>query len=71
MIWGQLLRDAVSTPAGVPDDLFMEAAMSQHTETSTAGGSGLVRARRQIQAARARGATPSDGGGTGRSDGND
>lgn len=45
--------------------------MSQHTETSTAGGGGLVRARRQIQAVRARGATPSDGGGTGRSDGND
>lgn len=34
-------------------------------------GGGLVRARRQINAARTRGATPSDGGSTGRSDGND
>ncbi|WP_328982420.1 hypothetical protein OG258_43135 [Streptomyces mirabilis] len=43
-----------------------------HTTTqSSEPGSGLVRARRQINAARARGATPSDGGGTGRSDGND
>jgi hypothetical protein len=41
-----------------------------HTITqSSEPGSG--RARRQINAARARGATPSDGGGTGRSDGND
>ncbi|GAA5609771.1 hypothetical protein Spla01_00901 [Streptomyces platensis] len=45
--------------------------MPQHTEMSTAEGGGLVRARRQIQATRARGAKPSDGGGTGRSDGND
>ncbi|MFI1436718.1 hypothetical protein [Streptomyces lydicus] len=44
--------------------------MSQQ-EMSTVEGGGLVRARRQIQAARARGTTPSDGGGTGRSDGND
>ncbi|MFC9686455.1 hypothetical protein [Streptomyces sp. NPDC056948] len=33
--------------------------------------SGLVRSRRQIVAARGRNAVPSDGGGTGRSDGND
>ncbi|MGP3777150.1 hypothetical protein ACTWJ8_40580 (plasmid) [Streptomyces sp. SDT5-1] len=37
----------------------------------TAQTPGLVRGRRAIQAARSRGATPSDGGGTGRSDGND
>jgi hypothetical protein len=33
--------------------------------------SGLVKARRQIKAARERGVTPSDGGSTGRTDGND
>ncbi|ULR52317.1 hypothetical protein [Streptomyces deccanensis] len=33
--------------------------------------SGLVKARRRIQAARERGVTPSDGGSTGRTDGND
>lgn len=44
--------------------------MPQHT-TTPAQDSGLVRARRRVQAARERGATPSDGGGTGRSDGND
>ncbi|MFF7143541.1 hypothetical protein ACFZB5_20210 [Streptomyces nodosus] len=38
------------------------------TEPSQAG---LVKARRRIQAARVRGVTPSDGGSTGRSDGND
>ncbi|MGW1533856.1 hypothetical protein [Streptomyces aureus] len=32
---------------------------------------GLVRSRRLIVAARGRNANPSDGGGTGRSDGND
>ncbi|MER5601673.1 hypothetical protein [Streptomyces sp. NPDC002265] len=32
---------------------------------------GLVRSRRLIAAARSRNAIPSDGGGTGRSDGND
>ena len=32
---------------------------------------GLVKARRRIQAARERGVTPSDGGSTGRTDGND
>ncbi|WP_411139373.1 hypothetical protein [Streptomyces sp. C10] len=45
--------------------------MSQHTEMSATEGGGLVRARRQIQAVRARDARLSDGGGTGRSDGND
>ncbi|MEU1495762.1 hypothetical protein ABZ456_36660 [Streptomyces sp. NPDC005776] len=45
--------------------------MEPNTTTSTTDGSGLVRARRAIQAARARGTTPSDGGGTGRSAGND
>ncbi|MFE4830861.1 hypothetical protein [Streptomyces sp. NPDC056672] len=32
---------------------------------------GLIRARRRIQSARERGVTPSDGGSTGRTDGND
>ncbi|MFJ1550567.1 hypothetical protein [Streptomyces sp. NPDC088246] len=43
------------------------------TNTPQEKGSGLVRARRAIQAARARGTglSESDGGGTGRSDGND
>ncbi|MGW1835821.1 hypothetical protein [Streptomyces sp. NPDC002067] len=36
-----------------------------------AQGTGLVKARRSINAARERGLTPSDGGATGRSDGND
>jgi hypothetical protein len=45
--------------------------MASNPSTTPQEGSGLVRARRAIQAARARGATPSDGGGTGRSDGND
>ncbi|MFF1959355.1 hypothetical protein ACFVWX_20515 [Streptomyces sp. NPDC058220] len=39
--------------------------------TSTPSSGGLIRARRAIAAARTRGATPSDGGSTGRSDGND
>ena len=39
--------------------------------TGGAARAGLVRARRQIQAARERGVTPSDGGSTGRPDGND
>ncbi|WP_431980822.1 hypothetical protein [Streptomyces qinglanensis] len=41
------------------------------TKGGTAQGSGLVKARRNISAARERGITPSDGGGTGRTDGND
>lgn len=39
--------------------------------TSGPSTGGLVRSRRQIVAARRRNAVPSDGGGTGRSDGND
>lgn len=48
--------------------------MEQNAPTpagNTTQGTGLVRAKRNISAARERGATPSDGGGTGRSDGND
>ncbi|MFF8431714.1 hypothetical protein ACF07Y_42630 [Streptomyces sp. NPDC016566] len=47
--------------------------MMTHTTTAAraAESEGLVRGRRAIAAARGRGATPSDGGGTGRSDGND
>ncbi|MEU7183086.1 MULTISPECIES: hypothetical protein [Streptomyces] len=37
----------------------------------TSQGPGLVKARRNISAARERGVTPSDGGGTGRTDSND
>jgi len=44
----------------------METQQSQGSQ-----GSGLVRARTKINAARNRGATRSDGGGTGRTDGND
>ncbi|MFI0212461.1 hypothetical protein ACH4OV_27840 [Streptomyces diastaticus] len=39
--------------------------------TAAEPSAGLLRGRRAIAAARSRGATPSDGGGTGRSDGND
>lgn len=39
--------------------------------TAEPAAAGLVRARRQIQAARERGVTPSDGGSTGRTDNND
>lgn len=44
-----------------------------NTSTTSATGEtgGLTRGRRSIAAARGRGATPSDGGGTGKSDGND
>lgn len=48
--------------------------MPNMTPAETAGEattSGLVKARRRINAARERGATPSDGGGTGRTDSND
>ncbi|MET9365824.1 hypothetical protein ABZX93_33615 [Streptomyces sp. NPDC006632] len=47
--------------------------MQSSTPTPTAAeqSAGLLRGRRAIAAARTRGATPSDGGGTGRSDGND
>ena len=37
----------------------------------TASTAGLIRSRNAIQAARGRGQHPSDGGSTGRSDGND
>ncbi|MFE2035925.1 hypothetical protein ACFXBB_22230 [Streptomyces scopuliridis] len=46
----------------------------ENTTSNTGQGrqsDGLVKCRRSIAAARERGATPSDGGGTGRSDGND
>ncbi|MEU9413302.1 hypothetical protein AB0E08_47490 [Streptomyces sp. NPDC048281] len=48
--------------------------MPTNTATSPAAQgepAGLIRSRRAIVAARGRGTTPSDGGGTGRSDGND
>ncbi|WP_329583474.1 hypothetical protein [Streptomyces sp. NBC_01361] len=41
------------------------------TSESVPSAGGLLLAARRIQSARARGMTPSDGGGTGRSDGND
>lgn len=41
------------------------------TQATARESAGLIRGRRAIAAARSRGATPSDGGGTGRSDGND
>ncbi|MDT0613507.1 hypothetical protein [Streptomyces lancefieldiae] len=41
------------------------------TPTTEPVQAGLVKARRRIQAARERGITPSDGGSTGRTDGND
>ncbi|MBZ3906763.1 hypothetical protein [Streptomyces griseiscabiei] len=47
------------------------ASMADETTTPTSTTSGLVKARRRIQAARERGVTPSDGGSTGRTDGND
>ncbi len=40
-------------------------------QANAAPMSGLVRGVRQINAARERGVTPSDGGSTGRTDGND
>jgi hypothetical protein len=40
-------------------------------DTETRNGTGLIMARRRIAAARERGVTPSDGGSTGRTDGND
>ncbi|MFD7069847.1 hypothetical protein ACFV97_21750 [Streptomyces sp. NPDC059913] len=49
----------------------MESMKTPASTGPTTQGTGLVRARRSISAARERGATPSDGGGTGRSDGND
>ncbi|MGK5627163.1 hypothetical protein [Streptomyces sp. URMC 123] len=40
-------------------------------DPATGRSEGLLRGRRNIAAARGRGSTPSDGGGTGKSDGND
>jgi hypothetical protein len=40
-------------------------------KTAPGKAAGLVKARRSIAAARERGVTPSDGGSTGKSDGND
>ncbi|MEU4655035.1 hypothetical protein AB0G32_14045 [Streptomyces sp. NPDC023723] len=49
--------------------------MPQSTQPASgaapAPSGGLVRSRKLITAARSRGTTPSDGGGTGKSDGND
>ncbi len=45
--------------------------MANPTPSNSSQSSGLVRARTRINGARNRGATPSDGGGTGRTDGND
>lgn len=44
---------------------------TSNTSDASSASEGLLRGRRAIAAARSRGATPSDGGGTGRSDGND
>ncbi|WP_019063019.1 hypothetical protein [Streptomyces prunicolor] len=49
----------------------MESTIPAVQAGDTPQESGLVRARRSISAARERGATPSDGGSTGKSDGND
>lgn len=49
----------------------MESTTPAVQADNTPQESGLVRARRSIKAARERGATPSDGGSTGRTDGND
>ncbi|MET8826425.1 hypothetical protein ABZX40_27860 [Streptomyces sp. NPDC004610] len=49
----------------------MESTTHAPDAGSTPQGAGLVKARRSINAARERGVTPSDGGSTGRTDGND
>ncbi|ROP44159.1 hypothetical protein [Streptomyces sp. PanSC9] len=49
----------------------MQSPTQPPPTTSGPQASGLVRSRQQIVAARNRNAIPSDGGGTGRSDGND
>lgn len=48
-----------------------EHEMANPIPSNSSQNSGLVRARTRINGARNRGATPSDGGGTGRTDGND
>ncbi|MFJ8495470.1 hypothetical protein ACIRBZ_45170 [Streptomyces sp. NPDC094038] len=49
----------------------MQSPVQPPPATSGPSTGGLVRSRRSIVAARGRNAIPSDGGGTGRSDGND
>ncbi|MCZ0980123.1 MULTISPECIES: hypothetical protein [Streptomyces] len=49
----------------------MDSTNAPATAGGQSQGSGLVRAKRAIGAARERGVTPSDGGSTGRTDGND
>ncbi|MFH9016375.1 hypothetical protein ACH4C6_34025 [Streptomyces sp. NPDC017943] len=49
----------------------MQSPVQPPPATSGPQAGGLVRSRQQIVAARRRNAIPSDGGGTGRSDGND
>ncbi|MER6406273.1 hypothetical protein ABT269_22710 [Streptomyces viridosporus] len=49
----------------------MQSLATSPPATSTPQTGGLVRSRQRIAAARGRNAIPSDGGGTGRSDGND
>ncbi|MFE7660546.1 hypothetical protein [Streptomyces celluloflavus] len=49
----------------------MDSTNAPATAGGPSQGSGLVRAKRAIGAARERGVTPSDGGSTGRTDGND
>ncbi|WP_217185101.1 hypothetical protein [Streptomyces sp. AC495_CC817] len=49
----------------------MTTSNPANTADQPTTASGLVKARRRIQAARERGVTPSDGGSTGRTDGND
>ncbi|MEU4039765.1 hypothetical protein [Streptomyces collinus] len=49
----------------------MQSPVQPPPATSAPQAGGLVRSRQRIVAARGRTAVPSDGGGTGRSDGND
>ncbi|GAA3136128.1 hypothetical protein GCM10010521_22840 [Streptomyces rameus] len=49
----------------------MQSPATLPPATSGPQAGGLVRSRRSIVAARGRNAVPSDGGGTGRSDGDD
>ncbi|MGW4735151.1 hypothetical protein ACWEQC_39415 [Streptomyces shenzhenensis] len=49
----------------------MQSPATPPPATSAPQASGLVRSRQRIVAARGRNAIPSDGGGTGKSDGND
>ncbi|MBA2811500.1 hypothetical protein E0500_030240 [Streptomyces sp. KM273126] len=49
----------------------MQSPTTRPPATSGPSTGGLVRSRRSIVAARGRNTIPSDGGGTGKSDGND